>query len=730
MAYADDIAQDYHRVGFYIRFRGIPTRISTHDPADWPNWNPSETYAATIVNDSLSGLSETLNRQSSVIEQGSLSWEVMATADMVALFARRGGTEDQLAAAINDVTSTVTTTDASLPTTGGTVVYCDRETMTIASGGGGTYTVSRGQEDSETIAHATGALISTQPRFWFTRRFTLYAVNLETGTEAALYTGTLDSSPIFSDGKFSFSGQGIISSYLKRPLHTGWQEIESESTSSSRETLDITVKSTVGVSSPGYLRLSGSAGSMVVGGFLLANAPQITATQISVNNSSFVAGDITAPTELSGEQVSVEQVTVVVGTPGRVALQAILSREGDQSNSDFDVLEGKFADTAGSDELFRDLRMGAGIDELDVDIVSFNQIPSDYDIAAWIDETISLGDFLTDEILFRCGGYVFTTPAGVLTHKPYTSNAIRGGLTAYTPDDVLTSNVAGTDDETGGIARVLIECNYRPFTREFLRSIELVFRDDRAIYGDIGESLSLKTKSINVGTSSTGIASTHLFSQPSSLIELESSFDRQRARQSWAGRRMSLRLPWRQHNTFTVGYRFKWTDARMIDFEGGTGVTDRYFEVTGRQLDLGTGEVYAECDEVPRGYLLCPSAFVTAWDGGTLTLTLDTTTDLHDLSPGLDVNSNWGIVVYDASANFSVSDFTQVTSVTASQIVVAAAPVLSGGAAPAAGDLVVLYQTGDTNNLNDVDADVEDYAFAADANFTVGSAPFPGPRWS
>lgn len=725
MTYATDTDAFRHRVGFYVRFRGVPTRISTHNPDNWANWNPSETFAPTLKRDSLSGFSETLSRSASMIEQGGLSFDVMATDAMITLFSRRGGTEDQLSAAVGTGT-TLSFVDNLAPNTG--VAYIDRETVNITGNSGSDRTVTRGYEDSIAVPHATGAVLSTVPRFWYTRRFTLFAVYLETGTESELFTGTLDKSPEFRDGAFSFSGQGVINDYLKRPLHTGFRPVESTGPAvANGSKLEIPFDSTSGLLSPGYYRITGSKGSMIAGGFALGFTPTVTATQVSIPNQSFVSGDVTAPTDLDGDTVTLEQVTVPTGSPGEVAQQVIVSVEGDTGNGYWDLLAGERADASGSDELHRDLRMGAGIAAADVDNASFNVIHSDGYIAPWLDEETSLGDFLTQEVLFRAGGYVYTTPAGVLTFKEYTSNAVRSGLTAYTPADVITSSVLAMDDETGGIARAVIECNYRPSTREFLRQVELVFRDERALYGDVGESLSLRSKSVNLAASSEGIAATHLFTVSMDLTALESSFDRARARQTWAGRRMALRLPWKQHSTFTVGYRFSWTDSRMIDHEGGTGVSGRYYEVTGRTVDPGTGELSVECDEVPSGWLIAPSAFVSSWDGGTLTLTLDTSTDLHDSAPGSDFAKDWQVTIYDASANFTTSETEAVSSVTSSTIVLTAGP---SGFTPAAGDLVVLSQSVDTGEMNDVGADVEDYAFAADASYTVGATSIAGPRWS
>lgn len=729
MTYADDTAADFHRVGFYIRFRGIPTRISTHDPANHANWNPSETFAATLVGDSLSGFRETLARESSVVEQGGFTFEVMATDAMVSLFRRRGGTEDLLNGSVTAGGTTLTVVDNLAPTSG--VAYLDRETVNITGFSGSDRTVTRGYEDSVAVPHATGAVLSDVPRFWYTRRFTVFAVYLDTGTETELYTGSLDKSPEFRDGRFSFSGIGVINSYLMRPLHTGFRPVESSGPAVvDGNALDIPFDSTSGLLSPGYYRISGSSGEVIAGGFQLGLTPTVTATEVSIPAVSYVSGTVPSLLDLAGDKLTLEQVTVPVGTPGEIAQQVMVSVEGDQTNGYWDWLVGERADVSGSDELHRDLRMGAGIPAADIDTATFNTIVTDYEVATWLDEEITLGEFLTSEVLFRAGGYVYVTPAGVLTFKEYTSNAIRAGLTAYTTADVLTSSVLATDDETGGIGRVVFQCNYRPSTREFLRSIELVFRDDRALYGDVGASLSKRSKSINVAASGEGIEMPWLFTTSTDLTEIESTFDRQRARQSWAGRRMALRLPWRLHNTFTVGYRFSWSDDRMIDHEGGSSVSGRYYEVTGRTLDMGTGEVAVECDEVPSGTLLCPSAFVSSWDGGTITATLDTSTDLHDSAPGSDFAQTWMATFYDASVNFTVSDTVVVKSVTSSTIEFNSAPSLSGGAGPAAGDLIVLAQSDDTTYTNDVSADVEDFAFAADASYTVGASSNTGPRWS
>lgn len=732
MTYATDTAADFHRVGFYIKFRGIPTRISTHDPANYANWSPSETFAATLDGDSLSGFDETLARSSGVVEQGGFSFEVLATDAMVSLFRKRGGTEDQLNGAVSDGATTFTVLDNLAPITG--AAYIDRETVNITGDSGSDRTVTRGYEDSVAVPHATGAILSTAPRFWYTRRFTVFAVYLDTGTETELYTGTLDSSPSFRDGRFIFSGTGIINDYLMRPLHTGFLPIEASGPATvSGENLSIPFDSTSGLLSPGFFRISGSNGDAIAGGYRLVAQPTVTATAVTLTDSaSYVSGSVASLLDFEGDTLTLEQIDLPTGSLGDVAQQVLVSIEGDgtSGNGYWDLLAGERADVSGSDELHRDLRMGAGIPASDVDQATFNIIHSDQSVTAWLDEEITLGDFLTQEILPRAGGYVYVTPAGVLTFKEYTSNGVRAGLTSYDTTDNLTSSVVTSDDETGGIARVTFQCNYRPSTREYLRTVELVFRDDRALYGDAGASLSVSSKSINVAGSSEGIGRLDLFSASMDLTMLEVAFDRQRARQSWAGRRMALRLPWRLHNTFTVGYRFSWTDSRMIDHEGGSSVSGRYYEVTGRTVDLGTGEVSVDCDEVPSGTLLAPSGFVASWDGGTSTITLDTSTDLHDSNPGADFGNSWQVTIYDASDNYQTSDTVGITVLSNSTMALDATPSLSGGAAPAANDLVVLSQSDDVTKYNDVSADVEDFAFAADASYQVGASNNTGPRWS
>lgn len=737
MAYADDVNQRTHRVGYYVRFVGIPTRLSTHNPDNWPNWSPSETFHASIIKDSITGGDESLDREAGFVEQGALSFRVMDTDTVRSLLRIRGGTNDYLATAVDDNDNLTLASGGAwsggLPAT----LYLDRETVTLtAHTGAGTHTTTRGAEASVATYHQAGTRISTVPVHWYTREATVYAVNLDTGTEAAIFTGTLSASPSFNDGAWDLQLVGVINDYLKRPLCTGWQEQESISaTYTAAGNIQFEVSNALNFSGKdlAYVRIEADGRAGIYGG-QAGDVTISTATNphtVTVLGTSYKAGDL-YPWEMDAASCTLREIGVVYGRAGHVALQAMLSDLGDGSvDSNYDILAGRqFSATSSVDFLTK--RMGAAIPAARVDIDSFQQMPDGHQLQIWLDEEVELGSFLTDEVLRRSGGYVYSTAAGVLTFRLYEPAVPTGSLTVYDRGDFLESNVTTIDDETGHIARALLECNYHPVTRTYAKKVEIVFLDDGPVYGARGASASWRSKAVWVGSLPTDDLA-QVVSDPMDVLDIETTFDRQRARQVKGGRRSAVLVPWQFHSTLTVGTRLKLSHTYMPDHEGGQGVTGRVYEVTGRSLDWGAGFVKLELDEVPAGWLLAPAAAVASWDSGTTTITLSTSGALGELAdnafPGLDFMDGGKIRVYDASANFTSSSTATITSTSSTTLKIG---TLTPPLTPAAGDLVVLEDSANTGNTNDIGADVQDFAFGADSSYLVGTGTAyerTGPEW-
>lgn len=739
MTYASDTAKSQHRVGYYIAFEGISTRIATHPMA---SYGVSGTFLDCIVEDSLTGGERRLDRNNHVVEDGGLSWTCIASASVLTLFRRRGGDESTIGA-VSASATTITDESGSNTWANGTNIHVGREVITLGTHvGSGSYTgCTRGALGSTAIAHDAGERASDVPLFWYTRACTLYAVNLDTGTEKALWYGSLSSAPVFRNGTIEFAASGRMDDICNRPLMSGFREVDVASASYSGGTL---VTLDFHAASDEYEFATGS-----YGGFVLVTAgdkrsiyrflnTDVGSGQLIVDVSAQVVpssdasdlgysstGRIIDPNEITGSQVKVRQVALVSGYLGRAIASVVTSRYGDETNGAWDVLPGRAPNvTSASDDYFR-RRIGAAVPSTWVDIATLQQMTagSQFD-EYWLVEPEKVGDFLYSQA-WRTGGYFYIDDDGKLSWQLYAPYTSRGGLPAHTAtSEWLVSDAVAWDDEDSAPATALIEANYDPFTQTFKRKLTAMWSEEVPIYGDRAESIAYRTKGLRIGDSSVA-----------GYTQIEAGLERVRARRRHAGRRVSYLLPWKYHNTLIPGYRFTLTDSRLPDGEGGTGISGRAYEVVAWRPDFGAGTVTVECDELPRGWLLGVSAQVASWSSPTLTLSTSGNYGngflADDAAIGQDFIVNCGIRVYDASATppFSASTTLTVTAKSNSTLTTSGTPSFT----PAAGDIVVIEDSADTGNTNDVSADVQDFAFGADSSYLIGTGTGyerAGTRWT
>lgn len=736
MTFAADSDSRTIKVAYYVRFQGIPTRVSTVNPSDYPGWTPTGTFLHGIVAGSINGGAERLDVDTGLVLQDALSFSVIDSPSARTLFRRRGGDEDFLSATVDandDVTLQSGAAWPSLPAT----LYLDRETVTLtAHTGSGTHTTTRGAEDSDAVGHLAGAKLSTAPIHWLTRKATLYAVHLDTGTEEAVFTGTLDASPQFSDGVWRISLVGVMNAMMKRRLCTGWQDQESISVS-------VTAAGNLQVEVPNAYNFSGQDRSCVrveaggkvgiFGGRPSAVSPSVVTSPhtVVIDMTSWVAGDLDSAQQVVDEgSCTVREIGTAYGRAGHLALQAILSDIGDGTvSSYYDVLPGRLPTTSTPDNFVR-RRMGAAIPIGQVDVDSFQQAPDSHELQVWLDEEQELGDFLANEVLRRMGGLVFCTGEGVLTFQRYEPAVPVGSLAVLDRIDYLESTVATVDDETARLSTASIECNYHPVLRDYLRRVEIRFADEEAFLEGIGDAASWSSKSIWVGPQPYGSA-VPLVSDPLDILDLEVSFDRKRARMSEGGRRFAWVLPWQVHATLPIGTRVKMSHEYLPDLEGGLGVSELVVEVVGRRPDWEEGTVVVDFAEVPTGHLLAPSAYVASYAANVITLSTSAPGDdlIDDAAPGADFIVGARVRIYDASASFGSSSTATIASKTSTTITVG---TITPALTPAAGDVVVLEDSANTGNTNDLGADVQDFAFGADSDYLVGTGTGyerAGPKW-
>jgi hypothetical protein len=259
---------------------------------------------------------------------------------------------------------------------------------------------------------------------------------------------------------------------------------------------------------------------------------------------------------------------------------------------------------------------------------------------------------------------------------------------------------------------VSIECNYNPGQREYRARHQVVFADLNGTYGDDLASVELQSKSLWIGSGGGS-----LNSAPTGQWEVITSFDRMYSRTKDGVRKVRFRLPWKQHLTVKPGFVFKLTDDRQPDFAGSVGISQRTHEVTAANPDPQSGSLEVEAEELPRGYLVAPSALVSSYDAGTGVITLNTSTDFYGTEPGFDFMLGATIRVFNASASppFSTSQLGTIASLTANTI--GTAGFVSS---PASGDLIVLDYTANTGNTAaNTNADVTDHLFHGDDRSTL-----------
>ncbi len=746
MTYESDVEGGRtHRVGYYVAVDGIASRLATHDMGDF---GLSGTYLPVITEGSLRGGGTRLDRARGIVLPATFGFSMADTSAVRAIIRRRGGTEDTLELAINSTQALIETGSGSQTWADGTVVHIGREAITLGtwSGGSGGYGSSvRGAHNTLAYPHLAGAVISDAPRHWYDRRAVLYAVNLDTGTEQAIRAGVISSVPKFENGLWQVEVTDLMT-VLNRPIMHGWDEVPVESVATQTVTVNGSDTDGVRMQLSDYRQIQDDGFIAIsyrgrVGVYYVYSGDLNTSNYVDVSNTSWRAGDVIAfdgdnglAAAGSGE-VSVRQVGRYSEAPWAVALQVMLSIVGDGTNdATWDVLPGRSYVTTTTEDLSAK-RVGAGIPAAWVassGAGTWNThmgAGGEGTITGIIDEKQRLFDFLTNEILWRSGGFAYISVDGKLSFQLYKPAHIRAGVDTLGRDELgHVVSVWDAEDEVPG--RAELECNYI-IGQGYQRKVEVIWEDNADLYGEHGRDqnhIRLQTKSLWVDGTGVMLPGVALATQPMPVTSVLLMLDRLRSRVLVGGRRARVRLPWTKHVDTVIGKQYSLTDDRMPDLEGGSGVTSRVYEVVGVDMDFQSGFIEAELEEVIAGAAIAPSCIVGSY--ASTTITIDTTgpeAGMYDSNPGSDFAADWVVRIYDASASppYSSSTTATISSVTASTIVLTSTP----SPTPAAGDIVTVEDGADSGNTNADGADVQDFAFGADSSFTVGSPARDGPKW-
>jgi hypothetical protein len=658
-----------------------------------------------------------LDRSRSLVVPGGFSARVMDGETQREVLSRREGVRDEIASSITASATTIPTIASN--NDAGRVVYLERETILLGNISTNDYITShRGAWGSQPRAHGATLPLSSRPRYLRGRRGTLWAVDLDTLNAKPIRAGLLSGSPQFAAGAYDLEFVDVQKE-LNRPLMRGFQDAVSAEWEVNGNQVDVTVPDA-------RLFVDGTRSSIHVEGegnlnrvhYLDSGDVNTSTNVVSLDFARIRYSESNEVAVATGTELTLRQVQVIAQDAAIAALQVMCSILGDGANGTYDVLPGR---APGTD--FAGVQVGAGIPEDWVDVAAWEALEGVGGICVfYLDEETRLLDWLVNEISWRLGGYVYVTDEGKISFQRYRAAVPAIEQNTLAKADILAGDVSVVDDESETVGRISIECNYNPGQREYLSKQTVVFADLQGTYGDDLPSIELESKSLWVG----GGGST-LSSPPSSQWELISSFDRIYSRVKEGVRKIRFRLPWRQHTTYVPGHTFRLTDDRLPDFAGDVGITSRTHEVTSASPDPTTGSVEVEAEEIPRGFVIAPTAIVASYNAGTGVATLDTTTDYHGAEPGFDFPVGAEIIVFDADASppFSATQPSTITAVASSTVTFG-----YSGFTPAVGDIITLFYdlATSTNVAANTLAGVKDHLYQVDTSDTLGAAADEGTK--
>lgn len=421
---------------------------------------------------------------------------------------------------------------------------------------------------------------------------------------------------------------------------------------------------------------------------------------------------------------SLRHIAIMRGDPSTITLRILLSMLGDGTNSaTYDVLPGALRATYGGEEW----RFGAGLDAADVSSSAFAAFAGQG--PAWtysLDEEGTVGDLLT-EFCRSVGAFWSINPSGQITVARLRDRGSSTASVSITADDVTADDVEGLSVQQGpAIHSARIRANWDPLQRSYLFNESIVDHEIRSLYPEDAGEFAMTSRMLTIegvafrGTPEQGerLKRANAMSFDASLVMLR----REMIGSLRARVIVQLRLSWLYAPVLALGDIVDVSNARLPDMSGSTLSTTPCLVIK-RGLDLEQGVVMLSMLMLEKIARIAPTGIVTAWNGGTKTLTLSNTDDTG-ASPGDYFSVGGTVRIWDSSGLAFENEV--IASVTATTIVLVAAP---SGFTPAAGDLVFPVAEADiADSASGFGPD--DYAYQVPTAGTLGVTDVTDPRWS
>lgn len=540
---------------------------------------------------------------------------------------------------------------------------------------------TRGVYSSRAQAHhgaaADGAGVFLQPPAWIGRRVTLKAVYLNDAGSAGsastdvgtIGTYVLEEAPQFLGGnEWELRCSELSDTYASKRCYVGLVEMK---TDDAVDENPLPNDGVITLSAANITQFAAPAGALqtqvrfrLQGGLVtIRTVTAVGLASITIGNvdgavtPSVFSEAIRATTSIEDRTryTSLQNVVYLAGDPIEIALLLLLSEYGDAANNaTWDLLPGKARTSYGGPEW----RFGAAVLAADVDITSFTALQGTAAIP-WthlLDEEVEVGDMLRD-LCISVNAYWYVNSSGQLAiarlqDKLPASTAVQS-VTITDSNTGLDSDEGVRYDERAVIHSISLQGNWDPLVGKHLATIQVVDWDLMDRFGETAGRVEISSRfiSLDLGQRVEHGAQMLRRFNGASYANVEPHL---RSMQKASGRgRLYYRATCAWNASQIVpGQAVRVTNARVIDYEGGTLSSDSFL-VVGRSLDIEQGLVMLDLMFLDAGVLIAPAQVIASMStsGGKDSFVLSTTDACaRNSAPARDFAVGWSVRAYDISA--------------------------------------------------------------------------------
>lgn len=671
---------------------------------------------------------------------------------------RRPGT--RLTQALNGTQISSFSVASNSTITAGQVAYIDRECVLVDAldGPQGIELVSRQYctlvTNRESTLHTIGSFVSPVPPSLIGRSAELHVWSSETDSTLLRRLILKHVQPDNARGVWELSFEDCMALYDKK-VASGYDAAVVKRTAYNNSSSNPTVTIDVNDDPQFAPTVGGVDGAVMVrhGGYAFigdiasydGNNPQVSMLEFagvtgpqggSPYFSLFVNSNI-------DDDTTARRVYVLTGNPMTALLRVLLSDRGDGDNSaTYDVLHGVTASgTGGGDALSAyetERRMGAAIPSAMLNLSTsgdgllnpsvLNEATSGFAYVLGHDGEESLLELMRD-VAIHHQGFFYNNNEGKLSFKrlagTYPSTTVDAALTET--NVLRISSLVSVNDETEVVHTIGVDCNYDPGNSKFLGKVNVRYARTHELYKDSGRELIVKCRAFMVQEPQLSLP---LYAYaygvaPTTLADLISRFNRQFYRRQSGVRKVKVSVPWR-YSTLVPGSVVTLTHSGYDALNGSAFTGEKMLVTAVDKLDIATGVVDLQLEEVWTGKPVCPAGRVSSWSGGPPQVATLTSSSKYGggAIPGdyFAVGDKVRIFDYSASPPFSTASAVLTVSAKTSTTVTVTGVV---GFTPAAGDVLVYAQYDDADNTADNVAESisqREHAFLSDAGWTLGTS--------